>query len=311
MFSISRVSSIADLPPPVAICCHDAGGANLLAAWAADAPSQDLRICVDGPARRIFADAVPERQSQSLSAALDGAGSLLSGSGWASDLEHRARVEARNRGIPVVAVLDHWVNYRMRFVRGGVESLPDVLIVTDGEAAALAARTFGHGLRIEMWENRYLQAEVGEGAALLAPGNGRRSRAAARRARAGSSRLDRTRRRAAEFRSLDFLMANLDAFCPDPDALTIRLRPHPSEPASKYVPWLDRRQPTRLELSTHGIAGRGHRLGRHRRRSAILCLGGRARIRAPRDQLPAARGAALRTQGRAARISRPLDPGAS
>ena len=86
MFSISRVSLIADLPPPVAICCHDAGGANLLAAWAADAPSQDLRICVDGPARRIFADAVPERHAQSLSAALDGAGSLLSGSGWASDL---------------------------------------------------------------------------------------------------------------------------------------------------------------------------------------------------------------------------------
>lgn len=249
MFSISRVSSIADLPPPVAICCHDAGGANLLAAWAADAPSQDLRICVDGPARRIFADAVPERHAQSLSAALDGAGSLLSGSGWASDLEHRARVEARNRGIPVVAVLDHWVNYRMRFVRGGVESLPDVLIVTDGEAAALAARTFGPACRIEMWENRYLQAEVAKVRLYSRPETG-----------AGAARLlvvlEPVRQdwiehaaEAAEFRSLDFLMANLDAVCPDPDALTIRLRPHPSEPSSKYLPWLDRRRPFRLELS--------------------------------------------------------------
>jgi hypothetical protein len=67
---------------------------------------------------------------------------LISGSGWSSDLEHNARVLARERGIPSVAVLDHWVNYRVRFERGGEEVLPDQLWVADAEAQALAQDVF-------------------------------------------------------------------------------------------------------------------------------------------------------------------------
>ena len=58
-----------------------------------------------------------------IASALDGAASLLSGSGWSSDFEHRSRLEAKRRRIPVLAVLDHWVNYRMRFTRDGEECL--------------------------------------------------------------------------------------------------------------------------------------------------------------------------------------------
>jgi len=249
MFSISRVSSIADLPSPVAICCHDAGGANLVAAWIAGAATQDFRICIDGPARAVFSNAVPGRITGTLAAALDGAQCLLSGSGWASDLEHRARVEAKNRGMPVLAVLDHWVNYRMRFIRGDVESLPDVLVVTDHEAAELAAATFGTACRIVMWDNQYLQGEVA------------RVRGYPRRVRAANAGrllivLEPVRHDwsagaadAAEFRALDFLLKNLVAIFPDPGEVEIRLRPHPSEPAAKYMPWLRRQERFRLELS--------------------------------------------------------------
>jgi len=249
MFSISRVSSIADLPSPVAICCHDAGGANLVAAWIAGAATQDFRICVDGPARPIFYNAVPGYITGTLSDALDGARCLLSGSGWASDLEHRARVEAKNRGMPVLAVLDHWVNYRMRFIRGAVELLPDVLVVTDHEAAELAATTFGTACRIVMWDNQYLQGEVA------------RVRSYPRRVTAANAarllivlepvRYDWSEGAtdAVEFRALDFLIKNLAAIFQDPDEVLIRLRPHPSEPAAKYIPWLRRQERSGLELS--------------------------------------------------------------
>lgn len=249
MFSISRVSSIADLPSPVAICCHDAGGANLVAAWVAAAASQDFRICVDGPARTIFSNAVPRRVTEPLSAVLDGAQCLLSSSGWSSALEHQARVEAKRRGMPVLAVLDHWVNYRMRFIRDEVESLPDVLIVTDREAAAMAAATFGAACRIVMWDNRYLQSEVAKVLSYPQPVIG--ARAARLLIVLEPVRQDWSEgaTEEAEFRALDFLLNNLAAIFADPDEVEVRLRPHPSESPAKYLPWLRRQERPRLELS--------------------------------------------------------------
>jgi hypothetical protein len=105
MFSISLALSIADLPHPVAVCCHDSGGANLIAAWVASAPSIDFTVCAEGPARKIFAAIVPYRVIVPLSTVLEGAACLLSGTGWASTLEHDARTAAKFRGIPVLAVL--------------------------------------------------------------------------------------------------------------------------------------------------------------------------------------------------------------
>ncbi len=248
MFSISRVSSIAELPPPVAVCGHDAGGANLLAAWVAASPSQAFRICAEGPARRIFSEVVPERGLCELGQALDGAGCLLSGSGWGSTLEHRARLEAKRLGLPVIAVLDHWVNYRMRFVRDGRESLPDVLVVTDPEAQRIACREFGDACSIVLWENRYLEREVARVHAF-----GRDSP----RAREPHLLVALEPIRDAwapqesgpEFRALDFLIDHLAWIFPSPDEVSIRLRPHPSESPRKYDAWVARRRRPGLTLS--------------------------------------------------------------
>jgi len=66
---------------------------------------------------------------------------LISGAGWAGDLEHQARLLARKRGIPSVAVLDDWLNYRERFWRDGEEVLPDQHWVADAQAADVAKAT--------------------------------------------------------------------------------------------------------------------------------------------------------------------------
>jgi hypothetical protein len=248
-FSITRASSIADLPAPVAVCCHDAGGANMVAAWVASDRLRDYKICAEGPALKIFAAAVPNRTAQPLSKSLDGASCLLSGSGWASRLEHEARTAARLRGIPVVAALDHWVNYRMRFTRDGAETLPDLLVVTDRQAANLAAATFGSACPVAIWENLYLKSE----AAAVA-------RHSTRVPAVPPARLlvllEPIRQDwivgapdPAEFRALDYLMENMAALSPTPDEMVIRLRPHPSEPTSKYLPWLRRQNRKRLALS--------------------------------------------------------------
>lgn len=125
----------------MAVCAHDAGGASHLAAWLAPHRPQ-LRACLEGPAEALFSARLGPVPNYSLETCLEGASLLISGSGWSSDLEHNARALARQRGIPSVAVLDHWVNYRARFQRGGEEVLPDQLWVADAEALAMAQAEF-------------------------------------------------------------------------------------------------------------------------------------------------------------------------
>jgi hypothetical protein len=250
MSCILRASGIADLPLPVAVCCHDAGGANLIAAWLAAEPVAQLRLCAQGPAREIFARVLPQRSSAPLDVALDGAQCLLSGSGWAAELEHDARLAARRNGVASLAVLDHWVNYRARFVRHGVEVLPDAFVVTDPAAALLTQETFGAARPILTWRNRYLENEAARVHA-LSP-----QPPATPPARLLVV-LEPVREdwihgapQPAEFRALDYLMENLAALTPRPQELQIRLRPHPAEPESKYQAWAQRQPHAQVKLST-------------------------------------------------------------
>jgi hypothetical protein len=250
MSCISRASGIADLPAPMAVCCHDAGGANLIAAWLAAEPVAELRLCAQGPAGEIFARLLPQQATQALEVALDGAKCLLSGSGWAADLEHDARVAARRHGVTSLAVLDHWVNYRARFVRNDVEILPDAFVVTDAAAAMLARETFGAARPILTWQNRYLQDEAARVRA-LSP-----QPPATPPARLLVV-LEPVREdwahgapQAPELRALDYLMQNLAALTPRPQELEVRLRPHPSEPELKYQAWAQRQSHAHVRLST-------------------------------------------------------------
>lgn len=125
----------------VAVCAHDAGAASHMSAWLT--PYQDqIRPCLEGPARTLFENQLGPLPHHCLESSIENACLLISGTGWSTDLEHKARVLARQRGIPSVAVLDHWVNYRERFTFGGEEMLPDQLWVADADAMKMAQFVF-------------------------------------------------------------------------------------------------------------------------------------------------------------------------
>jgi len=151
--------------------------------------------------------------------------------------------------MPVLAVLDHWVNYRMRFNRSNVETLPDVFVVTDQYAADLATAEFGNAYPVVMWENRYLQMEVAnvrKHSERVVANPPARLLVVLEPIRADW--LDASAG-APELRALDHLMVNLPAISPNPREVLVRLRPHPSEPASKYLPWVRRQSNARIEIS--------------------------------------------------------------
>ncbi len=220
-------------PTPLAVVCHDAGAANLIISWLADYAGQS-RACMEGPARILWENAFPETRTCPLEEALNGAASLLSGTGWASDLEHDARRLARTKGIRNIAVLDHWTNYRERFVRGGESILPDELWVADKDAEAEACRCFPT-LPVRRLPNLYLEKLAREVAAYGSASARRDPRSIlyvlepVRQAWGRSSEPG-------EFQALAFFLGSLPSLGIN-ENVKIRLRPHPSDPRGKYDDW--------------------------------------------------------------------------
>ncbi|MEE4206334.1 MAG: hypothetical protein V2I39_08575 [Erythrobacter sp.] len=228
---MAEVSPIDALPRPLGVAVHDAGAANMIAAWVAAASAPPERIVAAGPARAIWQARFGEGVAMSEDPqALAGMASVLSGTGWASDLEHAARLVAARSGARSVAVVDHWVNYAARFERGGAVQLPDAIWVGDPAAQGLARATFP-GTPVECHANLYLAQQAaaagpvpedGDILFLLEP-----------------ARSDWGRGEPGEFQALDHFCALRDRAGVPPSA-PLRLRPHPSDLPGKYDAWLER-----------------------------------------------------------------------
>lgn len=211
----------------IALVAHDAGGAEYISTHARR-HKLDARYAVAGPARLVFErklGAIPIVLPED---AIRECSELLCGTGWQTDMEFAAIKLARALGKRSVAVLDHWVNYRERFVRGGETCWPDEIWVTDEYALTEARRCFP-GLGIRLQPNLYLEElvqeiemrPVGDGILyVLEPVH-----AAWAVEREG------------EFQALDYFVANLGKLGITPDT-PIRLRPHPSDATGKYAEWL-------------------------------------------------------------------------
>lgn len=231
---------ILDFSKPVAVVCNDAGAANIIQAWIAAHPSQRWRPFMVGPAAKSWASLNLNIQNHAnLELALNGATVLLSGTGWASDVEHDARKLAKARGIHSIAVLDHWVNYPMRFERNGQTVLPDQIVVTDPYAAAEARRCFP-ARPIVQWPNDYLQESVKKIRPLQPNDDGILYLLEPIRA-------DWAGARGGEFEALDFFVDNLQ-YLPNLSSFTLRLRPHPSDPPGKYDQWIAQHADLHVQL---------------------------------------------------------------
>jgi hypothetical protein len=101
--------------------------------WRDEAADVRATVVDDGVDERAAAEVLEQ----------DGAGLLLSACGLYNRMEHTFRIAAARSKVPIVAVLDSWLNYGERFERrepgGLVRSWPDVVCVPD--------RRSGDGMR--------------------------------------------------------------------------------------------------------------------------------------------------------------------
>lgn len=222
-----------------ALVCHDAGAANLVIAWV---KAWDLSVTpvMQGPAAQLWQAAFPGTPlCASLEQALDGSVGLISGTGWASRLEHDARVLARSFGLHSVAVLDHWVNYLPRFERDGQVQWPDELWVADEWAQRIAQETLP-AIPIRQFENLYLKGQVAR--VRPAPDHGTVLYVLEPVRQTWGCDIE------GEFQALDYALEHLDGLIPR-GVTRILLRPHPCELPGKYAGYLKRDQRIQMDTS--------------------------------------------------------------
>jgi hypothetical protein len=225
-----------DLPQPLAVVLHDAGSANLAVAWLKHYRGSMLAVAL-GPAADIWSKAFPYVRTLPLEDALVPAAALLSGTSWASDVEHRARKLARESAKHAIAVVDHWVNYRARFTRAEELVLPDEIWVGDEDAVREARQCFP-GLPVRQLPNLYLDGlvrEVSSHDPVPAREIPRHVLYVLEPIRQGWGSDERP----GELQAFEFFLDSLPRLGV-PAGVQIRLRPHPSDPPGKYEPWLRR-----------------------------------------------------------------------
>ncbi len=220
----------------IAAVSHDAGGAEILSSYVRRSGLECLFVLA-GPARKIFERKLGEVNAVPLDEALLRADSILCGTSWPSSFEWNAMKQARVCGKRSVAILDHWMNYGVRFTREGETCLPDELWVGDAEAEKLARSVFPT-TKLTLVENPYF-LDIREE---LAGARGARNVGGARlavlyvcepKSAQGPHSAGATRQCGySEVEALRYFLRHLAALGKPVESIVIR--PHPSEAPDKY-----------------------------------------------------------------------------
>jgi hypothetical protein len=242
----------SSLKSPVSVVCHDAGAANLIFAWlrhwsvSGKLDLFEFKLLFQGPAENIWRKNPAGLARANLKTSLDDvfvdSGCLLSGTGWASDLEHDARLLAAKLKIPAIAVIDHWVNYEQRFEREGSMVLPNEIWVSDPYAFEIANNLFA-GISVVELPNTYLDNLVKAIPPVSKECKNLLYVMEPIRNNWGKEELG-------EFQALDYFVKNLSKIVGN-EVVNITLRPHPSDPPDKYSAWMESHSELGVQLDSH------------------------------------------------------------
>lgn len=145
----------------IGVVAHDAGAIEIITSYIR---RQNLEcvFCLEGPAVKVVARKLGVVPMLPLRELINQSKWILCGTSFLSDLEWRAIGLARRADKRCVVMLDHWVNFRHRFLRHRKWHWPDEVWVGD-EPAALIAREELPELKQRLVPNAYfmdIQDEV-------------------------------------------------------------------------------------------------------------------------------------------------------
>ena len=228
----------------IAAVCHDAGGAEIVSSLLR---RQNLKCkyALFGPALPIFQRKIEGITNQTIADALYDVDLLICGTSSPSTCELDAIALAHSRGIKSLAILDHWINYRERFLLENQLITPDEIWVVDETAKQLASEALPE-VNINLIENPYKEDFL-EILAIAKQLHLNNSRGGNRKtilyvteptSEHAKRKYDDARYWGyTEQEAVKYFFENIKIIAPD--VLKVIIRPHPSEVSSKYFFALD------------------------------------------------------------------------
>ena len=125
----------------VLVACCDAGGADVISSWLFISKFKGFDFYLIGPSVKIFQSKLKKinRKKKIILKKYD---LIITGSSLKSSHEINIIRKANKLNIPVITFMDHWVNYKKRFLRRKKYFLPDNFVVMDICAKKIAQKNF-------------------------------------------------------------------------------------------------------------------------------------------------------------------------
>jgi len=138
---------------PIGVICKDAGGANQIASYILHNPGSYL-YCLEKPAFDIFRNYLGDIESVTIEEIIKNCETTICGLGI-NEFEFSGVERLKANSANIICYLDHWVNYRERFLREDRYITPSEIWVSDIYAYDLARIIFPK-IPVVLKENYYI-----------------------------------------------------------------------------------------------------------------------------------------------------------
>lgn len=125
----------------IAIVANDAGGAQILSYLSLNLKNKIFYV-LSGPAKKIFFKRNNVKKNYKISNVIKKIDLIITGTSFSSNLETDSILLAKKYKKKVYSFIDHWCNYKIRFLRNGKLILPDAILTGDKDSYLLAKKTF-------------------------------------------------------------------------------------------------------------------------------------------------------------------------
>ena len=218
----------------IGIVANDAGAANLIMGWVLNNKFLNFYFCLSGPAKKIFKEKNLYDSIYELDMIIKKCNIIITGTSYDCLLEHEARFKAKKSKILNISVIDHWVNYELRFVRNKKKVLPDIIWVFDKFAERKAKLLFKN-IQVHQLENYYIKDLVKNIEKIEKTKTSKKTNILY--VLEPSRKASKFENYLYEYEILDFFIAKISKL-KFKDEIEIKLRLHPSEESQKYNNWI-------------------------------------------------------------------------
>ena len=229
------------------LVCNDAGAATLLAYWCIQ-ERNDFVCAIYGPAQKIFSQKDFRFTDEPIKSLLTKRkyNKIVTGTGWMTDIEKTAIKYAVTNNIYCISAIDHWVNYKERFILNGKHYHPNEIWVGDQYALNIANKIFDKSIKV-VRKNSPLQWKVDN---LVKYKSSKNENSYLKQDKRILLVMEPIRKQWAnrktiykpEIESLIWFRNNLEkiiTLLKVENQISIFLRPHPSEESGKYAGFIE------------------------------------------------------------------------